>query len=147
MLALIGLVRFVIAFLIALVDQQVITPGFYNLARWQSYLHVSRQSLSFFQSDFSGRIVTKVWSAGQATGDLVTSLMESVWFVGIYAVTTLVLVARLDFSLAAVVLFWLGAFSLLARHFVPRIRHHSRETAEAGSMLNGRMVDSYSNMN
>ncbi|MBY5623007.1 ABC transporter ATP-binding protein [Rhizobium leguminosarum] len=146
MLALIGLVRFVIAFLIALVDQQVITPGFYNLARWQSYLHVSRQSLSFFQSDFSGRIVTKVWSAGQATGDLVTSLMESVWFVGIYAVTTLVLVARLDFSLAAVVLFWLGAFSLLARHFVPRIRHHSRETAEAGSMLNGRMVDSYSNM-
>ncbi|MBB4505157.1 ATP-binding cassette subfamily B multidrug efflux pump [Rhizobium leguminosarum] len=146
MLALIGLVRFVIAFLIALVDQQVITPGFYNLARWQSYLHVSRQSLSFFQSDFSGRIVTKVWSAGQATGDLVTSLMESVWFVGIYAATTLVLVARLDFSLAAVVLFWLGAFSLLARHFVPRIRHHSRETAEAGSMLNGRMVDSYSNM-
>ncbi|MGO6684028.1 ABC transporter ATP-binding protein, partial [Rhizobium leguminosarum] len=24
--------------------------------------------------------------------------------------------------------------------------HHSRETAEAGSMLNGRMVDSYSNI-
>ncbi|MBX4930193.1 ABC transporter ATP-binding protein [Rhizobium bangladeshense] len=146
MLALIGVARFVVAFLIALVDQQVITPGFYNLARWQSYLHVSRQSLSFFQSDFSGRIVTKVWSAGQATGDLVTSLMESVWFVGIYAATTIALVARLDFSLAAVVLFWLGAFSLLARHFVPRIRYHSRETAEAGSMLNGRMVDSYSNM-
>ncbi len=39
--------------------------GFRNLARWQSYLHVSRQSLSFFQSDFSGRVVTKVWSAGK----------------------------------------------------------------------------------
>ena len=146
MLALIGLVRFVVAFLIALVDQQVITPGFYNLARWQSYLHVSRQSLHFFQSDFSGRIVTKVWSAGQAVGDLVTSLMESVWFVGIYAATTLVLVARLDFSLAAVVLLWLCAFGVLARYFVPRIRYHSRETAEAASMLNGRMVDSYSNI-
>ncbi|NLS04475.1 ABC transporter ATP-binding protein [Rhizobium sp. P32RR-XVIII] len=146
MLALIGLVRFVVAFLIALVDQQVITPGFYNLARWQSYLHVSRQSLHFFQSDFSGRIVTKVWSAGQAVGDLVTSLMESVWFVGIYAATTLVLVARLDFSLALVVLLWLCAFGVLARYFVPRIRYHSRETAEAASMLNGRMVDSYSNI-
>ncbi|TCU17174.1 ATP-binding cassette subfamily B multidrug efflux pump [Rhizobium sullae] len=146
MLALIGLVRFVVAFLIALVDQQVITPGFYNLARWQSYLHVSRQSLHFFQSDFSGRIVTKVWSAGQAVGDLTTSLMESVWFVGIYAATTLVLVARLDLSLAAVVLFWLCAFGVLARYFVPRIRYHSRETAEAASMLNGRMVDSYSNI-
>lgn len=146
MLALIGIVRFVVAFLVALIDQQVITPGFYNLARWQSYLHVSRQSLAFFQSDFSGRIVTKVWSAGQATGDLVTSLMESVWFVGIYAVTTLVLVGQLDFSLAAVVLFWLAAFSVLARYFVPRIRYHSRETAEAASLLNGRIVDAYSNI-
>ncbi|CDM58592.1 MULTISPECIES: ABC transporter ATP-binding protein [Rhizobium] len=146
MLVLIGIVRFVVALLIALVDQQVITPGFYNLARWQSYLHVSKQSLSFFQSDFSGRIVTKVWSAGQATGDLVTSLMESVWFVGIYAATTLVLVAGLDFSLAVVVLCWLCAFAVLARYFVPRIRFHSRQTAEAASMINGRMVDAYSNI-
>jgi len=146
MLVLIGIVRFVVAFLTALVDQQVITPGFYNLARWQSYLHVSRQSLHFFQSDFSGRIVSKVWSAGQAVGDLVTSLMESVWFVGIYAAATLVLVARLDLSLAAVVFFWIVAFGVLARYFVPRIRFHSRETAEAASMLNGRMVDSYSNI-
>jgi ATP-binding cassette subfamily B multidrug efflux pump len=57
-----------------------------------------------------------------------------------------VLVARLDFSLALVVLLWLCAFSVLARYFVPRIRYHSRETAEAASMLNGRMVDSYSNI-
>ncbi|WP_112941075.1 MULTISPECIES: ABC transporter ATP-binding protein [unclassified Rhizobium] len=146
MLFLIGLVRFIVQLVIALVDQQVITPGFYNLARWQSYLHVSRQSLSFFQSDFSGRIVTKVWSAGQATGDLVTSLMESVWFVGIYAATTLVLVARLDLSLAVVVLCWLVAFGILARYFVPRIRRHSRDTAESASILNGRMVDAYSNI-
>ena len=146
MLVLIGVVRFVVAFLIALIDQQVITPGFYNLARWQSYLHVSRQSLSFFQSDFSGRIVTKVWSAGQAAGDLVTSLMESVWFVGIYAATTIFLTARLDLKLAAVVVFWLCAFGVLARYFVPRIRFHARETAEAASLLNGRMVDAYSNI-
>ncbi|TCR92161.1 ABC transporter ATP-binding protein [Rhizobium sp. BK376] len=146
MLGLIGLVRFAVAFLIALIDQQVITPGFYNLARWQAYLYVSRQSLAFFQSDFSGRIVTKVWSAGQAAGDLVTSLMESVWFVGIYAVTTIALVGRLDWSLAAVVVFWLCAFSVLARYFVPRIRYHSRETAEAASMINGRMVDAYANI-
>jgi ATP-binding cassette subfamily B multidrug efflux pump len=132
--------------LIALVDQQVITPGFYNLARWQSYLHVSRQSLSFFQSDFSGRIVTKVWGAGQATGDLVTSLMESVWFVGIYAATTLVLVARLDISLAIVVLCWLIAFGVLARYFVPRIRlsfaRHGRGRLDA-ERPDGRCLQQY----
>jgi ATP-binding cassette subfamily B multidrug efflux pump len=146
MLVLIGLVRFVVSLMMSLVDQQVITPGFYNLVRWQSYLHVSRQSLSFFQNDFSGRIVTKVWSGGQAVGDVVTSLMESVWFVGIYSVSTLVLVGQLDMSLAIVVLFWLIGFAFLARYFVPRIRRHSKETAEASSMLSGRMVDAYSNM-
>ncbi len=146
MLLLIGVVRFLVAFLTALVDQQVITPGFYNLVRWQSYVHVARQSLAFFQNDFSGRIVTKVWSAGQATGDVITSFMESVWFVTIYTASTLVLLGQLDWRLAAVLVVWLSVFAVLARHFVPRIREHARLTAEAGSMINGRMVDAYSNI-
>src|SRR5690606_33204520 len=138
--------RFAIAFLTALDDQQIITPRFYNLVRWQSYVHVARQSLSFFQNDFSGRIVTKVWSAGQATGDVITSFMESVWFVTIYTVSTLVLVGGLDWRLGAVVLAWLCVFAVLARYFVPRIREQSRQSAEAASMISGRMVDAYSNI-
>ncbi len=146
MAVVIGGGRFVVASLTALVDQQIMTPGFYNLVRWQSYLHVSRQSLSFFQNDFSGRIVTKVWSAGQATGDVLTTLMESLWFVVIYSVSTLVLVAQLDARMAIVVLVWLIVFGVLAWYFVPRIREHSKLSAEAGSMISGRMVDSYSNI-
>jgi ATP-binding cassette subfamily B multidrug efflux pump len=146
MLVLIGVVRFLVTMAAALVDQQMITPGFYNLVRWQAYRHVVRQSLSFFQNDFAGRIVTKVWSGGQAAGDLVTSLMESVWFVLIYSVSMLTLIGGLDWRLALLVLVWVGIFAALARYFVPRIRFHSRETAEAASMLNGRMVDSYSNI-
>jgi ATP-binding cassette subfamily B multidrug efflux pump len=146
MLVLIGVVRFLVTLVTALVDQQMITPGFYNLVRWQSYQHVARQSLSFFQNDFAGRIVTKVWSGGQAAGDLVTSLMESVWFVCIYSVSMLMLVGGLDWRLAVLVLAWVGIFAALARYFVPRIRYYSKETAEAASMLSGRMVDAYSNI-
>ena len=146
MILLIGVIRFCVTFLTALFDQQVITPGFYNLVRWQAYAHVVRQSVSFFQNDFSGRIVTKVWSAGQATGDVITSFMESIWFVTIYAASTLVLIGRLDLRLAAVVCVWIAIFAVLARFFVPRIRYHAKETAEAASMLNGRMVDAYSNI-
>lgn len=146
MLVLIGVVRFLVTMVTALVDQQIITPGFYNLVRWQSYRHVARQSLSFFQNDFAGRIVTKVWSGGQAAGDLVTSLMESVWFVLIYSVSMLTLIGGLDWRLAMLVLAWVAIFAALARYFVPRIRYHSKETAEAASMLSGRMVDAYSNI-
>jgi ATP-binding cassette subfamily B multidrug efflux pump len=146
MLVLIAVVRFFVTLATALTDQQVITPGFYNMMRWQSYMHVARQSLTFFQNDFSGRIVTKVWSGGQAAGDLVTSLMESVWFVVIYSVSMLFLVGGLDWRLALMVILWVAVFSALARYFVPRIRFHSRETAEAASMLSGRMVDAYGNI-
>ncbi len=89
-------------------------PGFYNLVRWQAYAHVARQSLSFFQNDFAGRIVTKVWSGGQATGDFMISLLQVVWFIVIYTVTTMVLIAQLDWRLAALVGVWIAAFGVLA---------------------------------
>ncbi|NTI87851.1 ABC transporter ATP-binding protein [Agrobacterium rhizogenes] len=139
-------VRFVVVSLGALVEEQVVVPGFLNLVRWQAYAHVARQSISFFQNDFSGRIVTKVWSAGQSTGDLVVSLLQVVWFIIIYAASTIALVGGLDWRLALVITIWIGVFSLLARYFVPRIRRHARNSAEAASVLNGRMVDAYANI-
>lgn len=138
--------RTIVVGLSALVDEQTITPGFYNLVRWQAHRHVSRQSYSFFQNDFAGRIATKVWQAGQATGDLMESFIEVVWFMVVYTVTTLVLVAGLDLRLAGLVLLWIVAFGFLARRYLPAIRRHAEATAEAGSMINGRIVDSYSNV-
>ena len=146
MLFVVVLARFVVVTIAALVEEQTVVPGFYNLVRWQAHAHVSRQSLSFFQNDFAGRIVTKVWSAGQATGDFMVALLQVVWFILIYTATTMALVAQLDWRLSALVLFWIVAFGLLARYFVPRIRRHARATAEASSMLTGRITDSYSNI-
>ena len=138
--------RTVIVALSALVDEQTITPGFYNLVRWQAHRHVSRQSYAFFQNDFAGRIATKVWQAGQATGDLMESFIEVVWFMIVYTVTTLALVAGLDLRLAVLVVVWIIAFGWLAKLYLPAIRKHAEATAEAGSMINGRIIDSYSNV-
>ncbi|MCM2398886.1 ABC transporter ATP-binding protein/permease [Rhizobium sp. S95] len=138
--------RFLVITIGALVEEQAIVLNFFNLVRWQSYVHVARQSLSFFQNDFSGRIVTKVWSAGQATGDLLTSLLQVVWFMVIYTGSTMALVGQLDWRLAGIIGAWVVIFGLLARYFVPRIRYHARESAEAASMVSGRLVDSFSNI-
>jgi ATP-binding cassette subfamily B multidrug efflux pump len=146
MVAVVLVIRTVVVALSVLVGEQTIVPGFFNLVRWQGHRHVSRQSYSFFQNDFAGRIATKVWQAGQATGDLMESFIEVVWFMIVYTVTTLALVAGLDWRLAALVLVWIVAFGWLARLYLPSIRHHAEATAEAGSMINGRIVDSYSNV-
>jgi hypothetical protein len=100
------IVRFFATTLSALVEEQTVVPGFFTLVRWQHYVHIARQSMSFFQNDFSGRIVTKVWGAGQATGDLVISLLQVAWFMIIYVISTMTLVSALDWRLAVTVGIW-----------------------------------------
>jgi len=43
-----------------------IGPGLANATRWQNHRYVLRQSLSFFQNDFAGRISQKVLATGHA---------------------------------------------------------------------------------
>jgi len=139
-------VRFIVTWLSAVVEEQTVNLGFYNLVRWQAYAHVIRQSLSFFQNDFSGAIASKVWQAGGAVGDFMVAALQVVWFIAVYAITTLVLVGQLDWRLGAAVALWIVAFSGLAWYYVPRMRQRSAVAAESASALTGRIVDSFSNI-
>ncbi|MEW7006390.1 ABC transporter ATP-binding protein [Lentilitoribacter sp. EG35] len=130
----------------AILEEQIIIPGFFNRVRWQAHRHISRQNLPFFQDDFAGRIATKVMQSGQATGDLMITALQVVLFIVIYAITTMSMVASLDWQLSALVGLWIVVFGCLARYFVPRVRRSAREMAEMGSMLNGRFTDSYANI-
>jgi ATP-binding cassette subfamily B multidrug efflux pump len=139
-------IRFIITWLSAVVEEQTVNLGFYNLVRWQAYAHVIRQNLSFFQNDFSGAIASKVWQAGGAVGDFMVAALQVVWFIAVYAITTLVLVGQLDWRLGAAVGLWIITFSLLAWYYVPRMRRRSAAAAEFASALTGRIVDSISNI-
>jgi ATP-binding cassette subfamily B multidrug efflux pump len=138
--------RTLVLFVAALVDEQTIAPGFYNLVRWQVHRHVTRQSYQFFQDELSGSIANKVWQSGQATGDLLESLITVIWFMIIYTVTTLGTLAVLDFRLAGLVVLWIIGFGLLAWRYLPAIRRQAEVSAEAGSAVSGRIVDGYSNI-
>ena len=130
----------------ALIEEQVIVPGFFMMMRWQSHKHVIGQSLSFFQNDLAGRISQKVFQSGMATGDMMISLLQVIWFVVIYAVTTAGLLFALDWQLGLVITIWIAAFYAIARFFIPKVRDHARKSAETGSGVSGRLVDSYANI-
>lgn len=146
MLVTVVLIRLLVTAINTMLEGQTMSPGFYNMIRWQANSYVLRQSYAFFQNDFAGRIATKVWQAGQAAGDLIESFIQVVWFMAIYSATTLFLVGRLDWRLAAAVIIWIVAFGFIARTYLPRVRKYAEGSAEAGSMINGRIVDSYSNI-
>ncbi|TWI86112.1 ATP-binding cassette subfamily B multidrug efflux pump [Roseibium hamelinense] len=139
-------VRALVTLFTALVEEQTVVPSFFNLVRWQSHQAVMDQSLSFFNEDFAGRISQKVWQAGQSAGDFMITLLQTAWYIFVYAIAALILVSELDWRLGAVIALWLAAFGIIARFFIPRIRSKAKTVANANSGVTGRIVDTYTNI-
>ncbi len=129
-----------------LVTNLAINPGFTNLVRWQNHWHVVRQSWTFFQNDFAGRIANRVMQTGPSLRESVVAATNAVWYILIYGTTAVVLLGSSDIRLAVPVLLWFGGYALTLRYFVPRVRVRSRRMSEARSNLTGRIVDSYTNI-
>ncbi len=143
---LVAVVRSTIAIATAVLEEQIIVPDFFTLVRWQGHMSISRQDVSFFDDQLAGRVSSKVWQAGQAAGDFMLSLFQIIWFIVVFAFTTLVVIASLEWVMMLPVLAWLVAVGFIARIFVPRIRDEGRKLAEATTVVTGRMVDGYSNI-
>ncbi len=129
-----------------LVTNQAIAPGMTNLVRWQSHWHVVRQSWTFFQNDFAGRIANRVSQVGPSLRESVVSATNAVWYIVVYGGSAIVLLAGADWFLAVPLVLWFCAYACMLRGFVPRMRERSRRMSEVRSTLNGRVVDSYTNI-
>ena len=129
-----------------LITNQAIAAGLSNMVRWQSHWHVVRQSWTFFQNDFAGRIANRVMQAGPALRESVVSGTNAVWYILVYGSGAMILMGRSDLRLAAPVLLWFAGYAVLLRFFVPRLRERSRRSSETRSTLVGRVVDSYTNI-
>jgi ATP-binding cassette, subfamily B, multidrug efflux pump len=129
-----------------LLTNQAINPGFTNLVRWQNHWHVVRQSWTFFQNDFAGRIANRVMQTGPSLRESVVVGTNAVWYILIYGSTAIVLLGSRDLRLAAPVLLWFAGYAVTLRYLVPQLRSRSRRVSEARSTLTGRIVDSYTNI-
>ena len=125
---------------------QSISPGMTNLIRWQNHNYVLRQSLNFFQNDFAGRIAQRIMLTGSSLRDSAVQLVDAIWHVLIYAVTSLVLFADADWRLMIPLIIWIVAYSASLRFFVPRVKARSVVSSESRSKLMGTIVDGYTNI-
>jgi len=125
---------------------QSISPSMTSMIRWQHHNYVLRQSLNFFQSDFAGRIAQRIMQTGSSLRDSAVQLVDAIWHVLIYAVTSLVLFAGADWRLMIPLIIWMVAYSASLRFFVPRVKARSVVSSEARSKLMGTIVDGYTNI-
>ena len=130
----------------SLITNQVLAACFSNLIRWQNHWHVVRQSWTYFQNDFAGRLTNRVMQTGPALRESVVSSTNAVWYILVYGTSAVLLMGKSDARLAAPVLLWFVGYAAALRFFVPRMRNRSRRVSEARSALTGRVVDSYTNI-
>jgi ATP-binding cassette subfamily B multidrug efflux pump len=129
-----------------LVRNHAIVPNLVNLVRWQSHWHVIRQSWSYFQNDFAGRLANKVLQAGDAIETGVNLTVDAVWYAVIFIIVAFIALARLDWTLLIPIVIWLIGYGVLFSIAMPRISKYSEDLAEDRSVMTGRIVDSYTNI-
>ena len=130
----------------SLVRNNAVVPGVTSLIRWQSHWHVVRQSWPFFQNDFAGRIANRVMQTSNALRESVVSSIRAIWYIMIYGLSALVLMAIADWRLAVPTVLWFAGYVVFLRYFVPRMRDLAKTSSEARSLVMGRVVDSYTNI-
>ncbi len=140
------LLRPIVFALHILMINQVIAANFTNLIRWQTHRYVLRQSLSFFQNDFAGRIAAKIMQTGPSLRQTMIQVADALWFVVIYTVGAVVLFVEADVLLIAPLMVWLVAYVACMVYFVPRLTVSATVMSEARSTVTGRIVDSYTNV-
>ncbi|MEJ0016193.1 MAG: ABC transporter ATP-binding protein [Acetobacteraceae bacterium] len=125
---------------------QIVNPGLSNMVRWQNHWHVVRQSWTFFQNDFAGRIANRVMQTGPSLRESLVMAFDAAWYIVVYGTSALALLATTDLRLTPPILLWFAGYIGILLYFVPRLRERSRHVSEIRSLLTGRVVDSYTNI-
>ena len=140
------LLRPVVQVIDALLLNQAMFPNVGALIRWRAHRHVLRQSMSFFQNDYAGRVANKVMQTPPAVGEAVFQVFDALWYALIYLIGAFFLLSAADPRLAIPLALWAGAYLWMLVHFVPRIGAAAKDFSEARSTITGRLVDSYTNI-
>jgi ATP-binding cassette subfamily B multidrug efflux pump len=128
------------------ISNQIIVPQTTNMVRWRTHLYTLGHSIGYFQRDFAGRLANRITQVGPAIRELAVTLIDTLLYVAIFAVTALGMFSRISVWLASPMAMWIVAYVALLRYFVPRAQQRSLISAEARSVTVGRIVDSYTNI-
>jgi ATP-binding cassette subfamily B multidrug efflux pump len=146
MILVLAVVRPITFVIDTLVRNHSIVPNLVDIARWQSHWHVIRQSWTYFQNDFAGRIANKIMQVGEAIETGVNLAIDAAWYAVIFVGVAIIVLAGLDWVLLVPIVVWMLLYGVLFVIVMPLIARYSEALSEAKSVMTGRIVDSYTNI-
>ncbi|SHM31248.1 ABC transporter ATP-binding protein [Roseibium suaedae] len=114
--------------------------------RWRVHRYLLRQSVSFYQNDFAGRIANKLMQTALGVREVVTKVADILVYVAVYFTAAVFVVSKANIALAAPFLIWFAAYVVVLRYFIPKLRDVSKVQADARSVMTGHVVDAYTNI-
>ncbi|KPN21008.1 multidrug ABC transporter ATP-binding protein [Xanthomonas sp. Mitacek01] len=136
----------VLVWLNAMVIHQTLLGNFPMRIRWNVHRYLLRQSMSYFQEEFAGRIATKLMQTSLAVRETVIKLLDVGNYVIVYFTGAIIVAAAADWRMMLPFLGWLLLYSALMWRFVPQLSRISEKQSDARSVMTGRIVDSYTNI-
>ncbi len=130
----------------SMVVNQAMMPNIPQRIRWMLHRWVLRQSMTYFQDEFAGRIATNLMQTALAIRDAAMKVFDVLNYVSFYFLGALLVAASNDWRLAIPFVAWLLIYLVLLRFFVPRMADISTRQAAARSLMTGRIVDAYTNI-
>ena len=140
------LIRPVIFGLDALLLNQTLEPNIVSLIRWRAYRQVIRQSVGWFESDFAGRISSRVMETPNSVAGVIDPVFGGLLYALAYTVGVFVMLLLTDPRLAVPMIIWFVLYGLLMRWTIKQVTPASKAGSNARSELNGRVIDGFTNI-
>ncbi len=126
--------------------EQTLAGNMQDQVRWRAHKHMLGQSMGYFQNDFAGRLSNRVMQMGPAVEDSTYMFFEGVWYAGTYVIGATLVLTQIDWRLGLPMAIWLGIYCLYVRYVAVRVAKASEKWSDARSLVNGRVVDAYANI-
>lgn len=139
-------VRPLTSLLIGLLCDQCIRAKFSPLVRWELYMRTINNDMEWFNRVHAGKISSAVWQSGQAVTEFLLSILQIIWSNVAYIILVLGFMSSLNVAFAGVIILWLVFYTTLSLKYAPRIKKLSRISADASNVINGHLVDIFSNI-
>ena len=129
-----------------LVFHQSIMGNYPMIVRWQAHRYMLGQSTRFFADEFAGRVATKVMQTALGIRETVLKLIDVFIYIVTYFIGALAVIATFDLTLLIPFVVWVALYVVAMVYFLPRMAAISKRQADARSLMTGRVVDSYTNI-
>lgn len=126
--------------------EQTLAGNMQEQVRWRAHKHLLGQSSTFFQNDFAGRLANRVMQLGVAVEDSIYMFFEGIWYALTYVIGAIIILWQMDIRLALPLSIWLLIYVGYVRFIARRVSVASEKWSDARSLVTGRVVDAYSNI-